>query len=148
VSDTHIHPENWFNVDDDIDGILRLLSMIPPQDLLVFLGDFTESLLTRGVRWFNGRLSDSPKTQRLVSVISKRSNTLILFGNHDAWAEAAIERNCRPAPVLRGPVIIGRILLLHGHEVSIAFRGVPGHLARTVIPILNPISRFVARITK
>jgi UDP-2,3-diacylglucosamine pyrophosphatase LpxH len=150
VSDTHLHPERWFNVDDAVSALEALLDVIEAAgDRLVLLGDVTESLLSLDGPDFFRRLLSSAKTSALMRRLWFLPNLLIVPGNHDVKVVRPLCRYFGVSRVWPGPVVVsGRILALHGHEHAWMYQGVSGDLSRTLIPVLNPVARFLRRTTK
>lgn len=147
ISDTHIHPAEWFNIDDDAELLAATLRAIPPDDHVVLLGDVTESLLAFTAEWFERALLERPKTRALLDLLNRRRRLCVLLGNHDLRISGMLTDLFGADRVCVGPIALHRLLLLHGHEVSWLFQGFPGWLGRGAIPVLNPIERFTRRIT-
>ncbi len=147
LSDTHIHPAEWFNIDDDVELLSATLRWTPADDQVVLLCDVTESMLAFTAEWFARALLAQPKTRELLDLINRRKRLRVVLGNHDLRISGMLSDLFGNDRVCIGPIALHRLLLLHGHEVSWLFQGFPGWLGRGAIPVLNPVERFARRVT-
>jgi predicted phosphodiesterase len=146
VSDMHLHPRSWPNVDDDPDSLLDLICSIPRSAHLVFLGDTTEGYLTLGATWFESEFQSASRLAPLLAELRGRPNLHVILGNHDAWSRGALHA-VFGSRMVEGPRVIGRVVLLHGHELSGYFSGIASEVSQMMIPVLMIASRFVRRMT-
>jgi hypothetical protein len=137
VSDTHLVPRETWYADDAPGALLQLLRAFADHHVVV-LGDFIESLVLS-----DEEAAKLARSDRLAPIFGalRRREARVLLGNHDIRVRRALSRALGTGAVVDGPIRLGPMVLLHGHEAEPDMSMAARALGRVAVPVLVTLKR-------